>query len=82
MNTIEGNDGSQQFLYQIDFNALSATGECVKKLYLTVPFADVKVLKSEKKKLVLERFCVEYARLNGVKCSYAEIISMTPTMKA
>lgn len=77
------NSMNMQSMYCITFNAQSATGERLKNLSVTVgPFATVEVLKNEKKKLVLERFCVEYARLNDVKCSYAEIISMTPTTKA
>lgn len=61
--------------YEINFIALTTKGENVKTLTIRAgqfspehPF--------DKNTLALQRFCVEFARLNGASCSFAEIISI------
>lgn len=62
--------------YEIRFNATNTKGEVVHEIQFTAgPFyPENKPLSS--KSLALQRFCVEYARLIGVSCSFAEICSI------
>jgi hypothetical protein len=60
--------------YKISFNALKATDEVVGSATLTI-ITD-KPLQIQKKSACFHRMCVEYARLIGMPCSFAEIISV------
>ena len=59
--------------YEINFDATNTKGEVVQNIILIAgPFYpdEVPVCKTN---LALQRFCVEYARLVGVHCSFADI---------
>lgn len=60
--------------YTIIFKALVSSGEvaAVKTFSIETesPFDMVK------KRMAFERMCVEYARLTGVKCSFAKILNV------
>ena len=64
-------------MYKITFEAVKASGEVVREMYMDVgPF-------DEDSKLVigfmpLERMCLEFARVRGISCSYAFIKDITP----
>ena len=60
--------------YQISFNALTTNGDCVGTRTFTVE--TTRELDVDGKKMCLERMCVEYARLTGLKCSFAFIIDV------
>ena len=60
--------------YKISFNALTTRGEYNGTRHFTVD--TIHPLDIDKKKMCLERMCVEYARLTGLKCSYAFIINV------
>lgn len=62
--------------YEIRFEAANTKGEAVQDITFTAgPFwPDEKPL--DRANLALQRFCVEYARLIGVRCSFAEIHSI------
>ena len=57
--------------YEIEFTALSARGNKMGTGSFTVTTATPLDLS---KHLSVERLCVEYARLTGIKCSFAQII--------
>ena len=56
--------------YDITFNALTTRGEVVGNLSFSIT---TPVPLNLDKGMSVERFCVEYARLTGVKCSFANI---------
>ena len=56
--------------YDITFNALTTRGEVVGNLSFSITTS---VPLNLDKGMSAERFCVEYARLTGVKCSFANI---------
>lgn len=55
--------------YEIKFNALNINGDVVGSgcFNITTP-----IPLDLSKYLSLERFCVEYAKLTGIKCSFAQ----------
>lgn len=57
--------------YDITFNALTADGEVVGTATFQIITPDPMDLKG--KPLAFERMCVDFARLIGISCSYAEI---------
>lgn len=60
--------------YRFVFNALDIHGECVgTRIFHLETTREMDV---DKKKLSVERMCVEYARLTGLKCSFAFIIDI------
>ena len=61
--------------YKIFFKALNINGEFVGARNFTIE-TDSPFDFREKKKLSLERMCVEYARLTGLKCSFALIVDI------
>jgi hypothetical protein len=61
--------------YKIVFNALTTNSECVGTRTFTIE--TTRELDVDGKKMSLERMCVEYARLTGLKCSFAFIIDVT-----
>ena len=61
-------------MYIITFEAHTATGEVV--AVMTFEIVTNPLLDLTGKKLAFERMCVEYARLTGVKCSFAKIIEV------
>ena len=60
--------------YRISFNALNINGEFVGTRIFSIE--TIRPLDVERKNLSFERMCVEYARLTGLKCSYAFIINI------
>lgn len=60
--------------YKIVFNALTTNGDCVGTRTFTIE--TTRELDVEGKHPSLERMCVEYARLTGLKCSFAFIIDV------
>ena len=60
--------------YKIAFNALTTNGDCVGTRNFTIE--TTRPLDVEGKKMSIERMCVEYARLTGLKCSFAFIIAV------
>ena len=62
-------------IYKIFFKALNSNGEWVGARHFTIE-TDSHLDMGEKKKLSLERMCVEYARLTGLKCSFASIVDI------
>lgn len=62
--------------YTISFEALKTTGEVVGARNFTITTDYPLNLFDEKKALSLDRFCLEYARLTGLKCSYVDIKSV------
>ena len=60
--------------YKISFNALNINGEFVgtRIFRIETPFHTLDL----EKNMSLERMCVEYARLTGLKCSHAFIINV------
>lgn len=60
--------------YKISFNASTTAGDVVGTATLTV-ITD-KPLQIQKKSACFHRMCVEYARLIGISCSFAEILSV------
>ena len=59
--------------YTISFVALKTTGEVVGTRSFTIT-TDQPL--DQTKRMSLERFCVEYARLTGLKCSFVDITSV------
>jgi hypothetical protein len=57
--------------YRISFSALTTSGEYVGTRHFTLETSYP--LNVDGKYLCLERMCVEYARLTGLKCSFAQI---------
>jgi hypothetical protein len=62
-------------LYTITFEAHTASGDVA--AVRTFSIGTDHPLEMTKKKMGFERMCVEYARLTGVKCSYAHILQVT-----
>ena len=60
--------------YEITFNALTINGNCTGTR--TFAIETTHPLDVDVKKMCLERMCVEYARLTGLKCSFAFIIDI------
>ena len=60
--------------YTITFEAHTSTGEVV--AVRTFGVGTDYPLDLTGKKLTFDRMCVEYARLTGVKCSFAKIIEV------
>lgn len=61
--------------YTIKFEAHTASGEMAAVRTLGID-TDHPLDMTSKKKLTFERMCVEYARLTGVKCSFARIMDI------
>lgn len=59
--------------YKISFNALNINGEFVGTRIFRI---DTTRPLDLEKDMSIERFCVEYARLTGIKCSHAFIIDI------
>ena len=59
--------------YEIRFNALNIDGNTVGSCSFSITTPNLLNLT---KTMCLERFCVEYARLNNIKCSFAKIIEI------
>ena len=57
--------------YEISFNALNIAGDVVGSA--TFCITSSAKLDLAKKPLAFQRLCVEYARLIGISCSFAEI---------
>lgn len=60
--------------YKINFNALTAVGDVVGSATLTITTNQPLLI--QKKSPCFHRMCVEYARLIGISCSFAEIVSV------
>ena len=63
--------------YQIVFDALTTHGAVVDTLTLIVGPITEEQLLAKQKQLALQRFCVEYARLLGVRCSFVHICTIS-----
>lgn len=59
--------------YKFSFNALNSKGEFVGSRRFTIETTHPLDLEKD---MSLERMCVEYARLTGLKCSFAFIIDI------
>ena len=59
--------------YEVKFNALNINGgvQGSGSFSITTP-----IPLDLSKQMCVERFCVEYARLTGIKCSFAQVIIM------
>lgn len=60
--------------YKISFNASTTAGDVVGSA--TFSITTDKPLQIQKKSACFHRMCVEYARLIGIPCSYAEILTV------
>ena len=60
--------------YTITFEAHTANGDI--SGVRTFSIETDHPLELEKKTMAFERMCVEYARLTGIKCSFANIINV------
>ena len=60
--------------YKISFNALNIKGDVVGSATFTI--TTDKPLQIHKKEACFQRMCVEYARLIGISCSFADIGSV------
>jgi hypothetical protein len=60
--------------YEINFDAITTKDEVVGNLTLPINLPDNRCI--ERKPQALQRLCVEYARLNNIACSFANIISI------
>lgn len=60
--------------YEIVFNALTTNGDCVGTRNFTVE--TIRPLDLNGKIPCFKRMCVEYARLTGLKCSFAQILNV------
>lgn len=56
--------------YTINFNALTTRGDMVGSGSFTITTPQPLDLT---KQMSVERLCVEYARLTGIKCSFAQV---------
>lgn len=63
--------------YEIQFNALNTKGDVVGSGSFTITTSQRLDLST--KPMSLDRLCVEYARLTGVKCSFSEITYIEAT---
>lgn len=64
----------QEHIYDISFNALTTDGDVVGMA--TFQITALVPLDLEHKSMAFRRMCVEYARLIGISCSFAEIIDV------
>lgn len=60
--------------YEINFDAITMKDEIVENLTLQINLPDNECI--ERKPQVLQRLCVEYARLKNISCSFANINSI------
>lgn len=67
--------------YKINFDATNSKGDIVANITFEVgPFyPEEKPI--NRSVLALQRLCVEYARLIGIKCSFADIISIQKSVE-
>lgn len=57
--------------YEVQFNALNIRGDVVGSGSFSITTTNPLDLAKD---MTFERFCVEYARLTGIKCSYAQTL--------
>ena len=76
LTVLGGISSRKEFImeYKINFNALNAAGDVVGSA--TFSIITDKPLSIHKKQMCFQRLCVEYARLIGIPCSFAEIESV------
>lgn len=60
--------------YKIIFNAMNTKGEVVGTAKFTINTE--KPMAIHNKMMCFQRMCVEYARLIGISCSFADILSV------
>ena len=60
--------------YKIGFNAMTINGGYVGTRHFTIE--TTRELDVDGKEMSLERMCVEYARLTGLKCSFACVFEL------